>query len=70
MSVLARAIAVLEDMEDTIDKQTYDERLKRDFDDPDDCEYSVNITAKQFRAIGRVLRDHQSTPPAKGAAKT
>jgi len=30
-------VALLEKLEDEIDSQSYDERLKREFDDPDDC---------------------------------
>jgi hypothetical protein len=53
-----RAIALLETIEDAIDSQTYEERRKRDFDDPDDCEYSINITAGLYRRVGALLRDY------------
>ena len=60
-----KAIAVLEKLEDEIDSQTYDERRKRDFDDPDDCVYTVEITAGLYRKIGKVLRDFQADTEVK-----
>jgi hypothetical protein len=47
--------AILDELEDSLDKQIYPEQAKEDFDAPDDREYTVTITAKQWRAIGRAL---------------
>lgn len=47
--------AILEELEDAFDKEIYPEQVKEDFDAPDDREYSVTITAKQWRAISRAL---------------
>lgn len=46
---------VLDELEGSFDEQTYAEKSREDFDAPDDREYCVNITAKQLRAISRVL---------------
>lgn len=53
--------AVLDELEGTFDEQTYLEKMREDFDAPDDREYSVNITAKQLRAISKILNGLQST---------
>lgn len=53
-------LAILEELEDSLDQQTFDERKREDFDAPDDREYSVNITAGQLRAISTVLNKAQS----------
>jgi hypothetical protein len=47
--------AVLDELEGAFDKDIFPEQSKDDFDAPDDREYSVTITAKQWRAIGRAL---------------
>jgi hypothetical protein len=47
--------AVLDELEDTFDQQTYTEKALMDFDANDDHEFTVIITAKQLRAIGRAL---------------
>ena len=45
-------LAVLNDLEDSFDKQTYDERMRDELPDvPDEREYTVNITHKQWRAL-------------------
>jgi hypothetical protein len=49
------ALAVLRDLEAGLDEQIYPQQLAQDFDAPDDFEYGVNLTAKQWRAICRVL---------------
>lgn len=46
---------ILDELEDSFDQQTYTEKSREDFDAPDDREYSVNITAKQLRAISAAL---------------
>lgn len=38
---------LLNPLHGSLDRQTYDEKLKADFDAPRDAEYSVNITAQQ-----------------------
>lgn len=48
-------LAVLDELEDAFDQQIYPQQKTQDFDASDDHEYTVNITAKQWRAIGRVL---------------
>jgi hypothetical protein len=47
--------AVLDELEGAFDKEIYPEQCKEDFDAPDDREYTVTITAKQWRALGRAL---------------
>jgi siroheme synthase (precorrin-2 oxidase/ferrochelatase) len=47
--------AVLDELEGAFDEQTYAERSREELDAPDDREYTVTITAKQWRAINRVL---------------
>lgn len=47
--------AVLDDLEESFDKEIYPEQVKEDFDAPDDREYSVTISAKQWRALGRAI---------------
>lgn len=47
--------AVLDELEGTFDQQTYTEKALMDFDANDDHEFTVTITAKQLRAIGRAL---------------
>lgn len=57
-------LAILDELEGSFDEQTYQEKAREDFDAPDDREYSVNITAKQLRAISSVLLKTQVTPAA------
>lgn len=47
--------AILDELETSFDKQVYEERKSEDFDALDEREYSVNITAKQLRAISTAL---------------
>jgi hypothetical protein len=47
--------AILEELGDSFDEQTYSEKAREQFDAPDDREYGVNITAKQLRAISALL---------------
>jgi hypothetical protein len=47
--------AVLDDLEDSFDKEIYPEQKREDFDALDDREYTVTITAKQWRALSRAL---------------
>jgi hypothetical protein len=53
--------AILDELEATFDKEIYPEQVKEDFDAPDDREYTVTITAKQWRALGRALGKIQRT---------
>ena len=46
---------MLDDLEGSFDKEIYPEQKKEDFDALDDREYTVTITAKQWRALGRAL---------------
>jgi hypothetical protein len=46
---------ILDELEGAFDKEIYPEQLKEDFDAPDDREYSVTITAKQWRALSRAV---------------
>lgn len=46
---------ILDELEGSFDEQTYSEKAREDYDAPDDREYSVNITAKQLRAISTAL---------------
>lgn len=45
--------AILDELEGAFDEQTYQEKVRADFDLESDHEFSVTITAKQLRAIGR-----------------
>lgn len=47
--------AILDELENQFDDAIFPEQKKEDFDAPDDREYSVTITAKQWRAINRAL---------------
>lgn len=47
--------AVLDDLGGCFDKEIYPEQATENFDAPDDREYTVTITAKQWRALGRAL---------------
>lgn len=46
---------VLDDLEDAIDKQLYDERMREELEIPLEREYSVNLTERQIQAITRAL---------------
>lgn len=48
-------LAVLDELEGSFDQQTYADKVAEEFDALDEREYSVNITAKQLRAISAVL---------------
>jgi len=39
----------------SLDRQTYDEHLKENFDAPADAEYAVNITAQQERDLTQAV---------------
>jgi hypothetical protein len=42
---------LLNPLHGSLDKQTYDEKVKADFDTPGDAEYNVDITAQQERDL-------------------
>ena len=46
---------MLVDLEGEIDRQTYDEKRRAEFDAPDDAEYDVTLTAKADRSFSRAL---------------
>lgn len=50
--------AILEELEDSFDKQISPEQVQEDYDALDDREYSVNITAKQWREFCRAANEH------------
>lgn len=50
--------AILEELEESFDKQISPEQVLEDYDAPDDREYSVNITAKQWSAFSRAMSEH------------
>lgn len=50
--------AILEELEDSFDKQIEPEQLREDYDAPDDREYCVNITAKQWRTFCRAANEN------------
>lgn len=62
MEAAPEMLAILDELESSFDEQTWDEKKREDFDAPDDREYSVNITAKQLRAISAAV-----TKATKGA---
>jgi hypothetical protein len=39
----------------TIDKQTYDEWKRHEWDAPDDCEFLVTLTAKELLLLDKIL---------------
>lgn len=47
--------AVLNELHSEFDQQTYLEMSRLDNDPPDDAEFSVNVTAKQLRAINQAI---------------
>jgi hypothetical protein len=50
--------AILDELEESFDKQIDPEQVREDYDAPDDREYSVNITAKQWRAFSRAMNEN------------
>jgi hypothetical protein len=53
--VAAEMLAALSEIEGALDKQIYPEQVRDNFDAPDDCEYAVTITAKQWRTFGQAV---------------
>lgn len=50
--------SILDELEESFDKQIDPEQVREDYDAPDDREYSVNITAKQWRAFSSGMNEH------------
>lgn len=50
---------ILEELEGAFDREIEPEQRREDYDAPDDREYSVTITAKQWRALSRALKKAQ-----------
>lgn len=46
---------ILDELEGCFDEEIFPEQVKEDFDALPEREYSVTITAKQWRALGRAL---------------
>ena len=46
---------LLNSLHGSIDEQTYDEKLKDNFDAPRDTEYNVNITAQMERDLTQAV---------------
>jgi hypothetical protein len=59
VSDIAREMAQdAEDLIALIDKQTYDEYRRGDWDLPDDCELLVTFTAKDLQKLDRILNSY------------
>lgn len=56
----------LGELEDILDQQIYPEQVKDDFDAPNDREYSITLTAKQYRRFGEAVRvaENEANKPA------
>lgn len=46
---------LLNPLHGSLDQQTYDEKMKADFDAPRDTEYSVTVTAQQERDLTQAV---------------
>lgn len=62
---------LLNPLHGSLDKQTYDEKLKADFDAPRDAEYAVDITAQMDRDLTQAVcilesRMRDFDPPTAG----
>lgn len=55
MQIDDKEVKTLGDLYSALDKQTYDEKHRSEYDLPDDYEYVVSITAKQMRVLERTL---------------
>lgn len=58
---------ILDQLEGRFDEEIYPEQLKEDFNAPDDREYSVTITAKQWREVSKALSAVQDAELARAA---
>lgn len=50
--LLTNALTYLDAVEAALDRQIYPQQRSHDFDAPDDAEYHVVLTAKQWRQLG------------------
>lgn len=46
---------LLNPLHGSLDRQTYDDKVKADFDTPRDAEYNVDITAQQERDLCQAM---------------
>lgn len=60
VAMAADPLTVLRAIEAELDRQIYSQQIEYDFDAPDDAEYNVNISAKLWRRIGAITKNHQS----------
>jgi hypothetical protein len=58
--------ALLGDLEETFDRQTYDDKVRADFDRPDDAESHVVITAGLERRVSKLLEQIERATMAGG----
>ena len=52
---LLTLLQLLNPIHSSLDKQTYDDRVKEGFDAPPDAEYGVNVTAQQERDLTQAV---------------
>lgn len=52
---LSTVLALLNPLHGSLDEQTYDEKVKENFDAPPDAEYAVNVTAKMERDLTQAV---------------
>jgi hypothetical protein len=48
-------LELLNPLHGSLDRQTYDEKLRQDFDTPDDCEHDVIVTSRQERDLTQAV---------------
>lgn len=46
---------LLNPLHGSLDRQTYDEKVKQNFDAPGDAEYAVNVTSQQERDLTQAV---------------
>lgn len=62
--VAAKMCRVLETLEDVLDKQTYEEFRRAEFDMPDDAELNVNLQARLIRDITKATNEADEAAPS------
>lgn len=55
LEIIRQAKLELDELESVIDRQTYDEHRRADFDMPDDAELHIVLTAKDERRLSKAL---------------
>jgi hypothetical protein len=55
IEIFRQAKLELDELEGAIDRQTYDDHRRADFDMPDDAELQIVLTAKDERRLSRAL---------------